>query len=105
MHTLDKHPLDAHRIRRMPRQFGAVDRLLVYRGWTRHLRLEELALYVLLLCVGDAEGLSYYSDRRIAELLNLAPCDVASARETLRRKGFILYQAPLYQVLDLPEAP
>lgn len=105
MNGLIKHPVDPNRIRALPRQFGAVDRHLIYHAWTRHLNLEELAVYVFLVCVGDAEGLSYYSDRRIAELLNLEPRQVGEARETLRLKGLILYQRPLYQLLDLPERP
>jgi len=105
MNVLEKHPVDAARIRRMPRQFGAVDRGLVYRCWTRQLSLEAVALYVMLVCVADAQGLSYYSDRRIGELLNVEPSQVVSARELLLHRGLILYQRPMYQLLDLPEAP
>lgn len=105
MNGLIKHPLDPKRIRQIPRQFGAMDRRLVYQAWTRRMSQEELALYVFLICVGDLEGLSYYSDRRAAELLNLDARDVGVARDALCRKGLILYRAPLYQVLDLPEAP
>lgn len=105
MKGLIKHPLDPDRIRPVPRQFGALDRGLVYRAWSRHLSLEELALYVFLICVGDPQGLSYYSDRRIAELRPLEPWQVGAVRETLCHKGLILYQAPLYQLLELPEAP
>lgn len=105
MNVLEKHPVDAGRVRKMPRQFGAVDRGLVYRGLTQQLSLEALALYVLLVCVADAQGLSYYSDRRIGELLNVESSEVVSARERLLRRGLILYQRPMYQVLDLPEAP
>ena len=64
-----------------------------------------MALYVFLVCVADTQGLSYYSDRRIAELLNLRPSEVISARELLLYKGLLLYQRPIYQVLDLPERP
>jgi hypothetical protein len=102
---LIKHPVDPLRIRPMPRQFGAVDRRLVYGDWTRRLSLEALALYVFLICVADEQGLSYYSDRRIGELLSLDPSDVVQARERLLGQGLILYQRPLYQVLDLPERP
>ena len=105
MQGLVKHPLDPNRIRQIPRQFGALDRRLVYQAWTRRISLEELALYVFLICVADPEGLSYYSDRRIGQLLNLHPRDIAPLRDRLLQNGLILYRKPLYQVLDLPEAP
>lgn len=103
MNGLVKHPVDPNRVRSIPRQFGALDRGLVYRCWTRRLDLEALALYVFLVCVADTQGLSYYSDRRIGELLNLTPPHVIGARESLLRNGLILYQRPIYQILDLPE--
>ena len=53
------------------------------------------------MTVGDAQGLSYYSDRRAAELLSLNPGDVAEARQQLVRADLIAYERPLYQVLEL----
>ena len=103
MPGLTKHPIDRTRVRTMPRQFGAVDRNLVYQAWTQRLSPEALAVYVFLICVSDTEGLSYYSDRRVGELLNLPAWQIDAAREVLRQQGLILYQQPLYQVLALPE--
>ena len=105
MRGLVKQPVDPARIRRMPRQFGAVDRHLVYHGHIRRLSAAESALYLLLICVSDPAGLSYYSDRRLGELLGLEPEPLARARCGLEHKGLILYQHPFYQLLDLPPAP
>ena len=99
-----KQPVDEQRIRRMPRQFGAVDRELVYRGIIRKLSIEEMALYLILVCVSDVEGLSYYSDQRLATLLGIDTGLVKRARAGLLAKGMILYKPPLYQLLNLPEA-
>jgi hypothetical protein len=105
MHGLVKRPVDPARIRRIPRQFGAIDRNLIYRNYVGRLGLAELALYALLVCVSDTQGLSYYSDRRVCELLPLEPELLARARYALVHLGLILYQPPIYQLLDLPEGP
>jgi hypothetical protein len=102
MRGLVKHPVDRARIRRMPRQFGAVDRNLVYRGLIRGLSPLEISLYLVLVCVGDLQGLSYYSDRRLGELLD-APCGmIAAARDELVRRRLVLYSHPIYQLLEVP---
>jgi len=87
----------------MPRQFGAVDRDFVFCEHIRRLSPEETALYTLLVCVSDPQGLSYYSDRRLGELLGVSKEAVLRARLGLLRNRLILYQRPFYQLLDLPE--
>ena len=93
----------AERVRRVPGQFSWVDQRLVRVGFCRRCRPEELALYLLLLTVGDAEGLSYYADQSVARLINLPLAGVAEARAGLLRAELIAYRAPIYQVLELPE--
>jgi hypothetical protein len=73
---------------------------------------QALALYLLLVTVADSQGLSYYSDKTAARLLNLSEVDLRQARHNLLNAGLIAYQTPLYQVLSLesnlstePEAP
>jgi hypothetical protein len=105
MATLVKEPVDPRRIRRMPRQFGALDRRLVYSGLIGRLSLEEMGLYLLLVCAGDPQGLSFYSERRLGQLLGLDKESLCCARAGLEAKGLILFRYPFYQLLDLPEAP
>jgi hypothetical protein len=62
---------------------------------------QALALYVLLVCASDAQGLIYYSEPRIAHLLTLEPTTVTLARRELIGLGLIAYQKPLYQLLSL----
>lgn len=102
MPALVKLPVDPQRIRRLPRQFGAVDRNLIYGGHIRHLSPMEIGLYVVLICVADAQGLSYYSDRRLAEVLDASAAAIAAARDGLLRHGLILYRRPMYQLTELP---
>lgn len=66
---------------------------------------DALALYLFLLTVADAQGLSYYSDQSIlCRLSFFDPARLAGARAELQRLGWIAYEAPLYQVLALDVA-
>lgn len=99
-----KLPVDPNRIRHMPRQFAAVDRRLVYDRRLCGLTHAQMALYLFLHCVGDAAGLSYYSDERIGQFLRLSASQLHEARQELVRREFMLYRRPMYQLLDLPQA-
>ncbi len=103
-HPLRKLPVDPRRIRSMPRQFGAIDRNLVYRSQLPRMSLPEIALYTFLICVSDPQGLSYYSDRRLSHDLHLTTDELLRARAALVTRQFILYRTPIYQLLDLPPA-
>jgi hypothetical protein len=97
-----KRLLDARRSRKaLPRGFGWIDHRLLRDGYLGQCSPEALALYVLLVCAADAQGLSFYSDARIAQLLALAPPALSAARRQLMALGLIAYQKPLYQLLSL----
>jgi len=85
----------------VPEQFSWVDHRLVRDKFITRCSTEALALYLLLVCVGDAEGLSYYSDRSIDALISIGEASVAAARRELIKAGLIAYEYPLYQVLSL----
>jgi hypothetical protein len=53
--------------------------------------------------VGDAEGLSYYSDRSLCRELTLREGELARHRNRLVGADLLAWQAPLYQVLSVPE--
>jgi hypothetical protein len=100
---IDKHLLRADRQRQIPPSFSWVDHRLV-----RHRHLERCdhsawALYLFLVTVADAQGLSYYSEAALGRSLSLDPLRLATAREQLVRADLIAYHKPLYQVLSLPE--
>jgi len=99
-----KQPVDPNRIRRMPRQFGPLDRRLVYQKHICAMSTEALALYAFLECVSDPQGLSFYSDERICEHLHWSLNGLWDARDRLVTGGFLLYRRPIYQLLDLSEA-
>lgn len=98
-----KRVLCPERLRRVPPQFSWIDHRLVRDGQISRCTPEALALYLLLVTVGDAEGLSYYSDRTVTRLINLDEAAVVKARRSLMRAELIAYRKPLYQVLSLEE--
>jgi hypothetical protein len=62
-------------------------------------------LYLFLLTVADAQGLSYYAEPTLCQRLGFAPEQLARARAHLMRLELIAYRAPLTQVLALDRPP
>ena len=101
-----KRVLCPARVRQIPNQFSWIDQRLVRDHLISSCGADALALYLLLLTVADAQGLSYYSDQSIVSRLPfLDTRRLAQARAELLRVGWIVYEPPLYQVLalDAPE--
>jgi len=93
-----KEILLPERIRRVPRQFSWIDQELVRSRHVRRVSAEALGLYLILVTVGDSQGLSFFSDRSLSEYL----CsDIVRLRAELIRADLIAYKHPLYQVLSL----
>jgi hypothetical protein len=101
-----KRVLRPERLRRVPAQFSWIDQRLVRDGYLERCDAPALALYLMLVTVADAQGLSYYGDATICQLLSIAPERLDRSRRDLIDVGLIAYQRPLYQVLDLqPPSP
>ena len=60
-------------------------------------------MYLFLLTVADAQGLSYYSENSIAQMLSLDAVALIRARQELIGASLIAYCHPLYQVLSFDE--
>jgi hypothetical protein len=104
--TTHKRVLCPQRLRRVPPQFSWIDHRLVRDKYISRCSAQALALYLLLVTVGDDKGLSYYSDKTLCQLLPLDELALAKARQELLAAGLIAYHRPLYQVLSLePSAP
>jgi hypothetical protein len=103
---IKKRVLCAQRLRKVPPQFSWVDQRLVRQGYVERCDHAALALYLVLVTVADAEGLSYYSDASLERMLRLDHPGLCAARSELVAAGLVVYQKPLYQVLALePAAP
>jgi hypothetical protein len=100
---IKKRVLCPERLRQVPPQFSWVDQRLVRHRYVQRCEPAALALYLVLVTVADAQGLSYYSDQSLGRLLRLDPAALRGARAQLVEAGLVVYQAPLYQVLALEE--
>ena len=90
------------RLRQVPRQFSWVDQALVQRGLIDQCDARAAALYLFLVTVCDAQGMSYYGAATLAPRLRLSPQELGAARAQLIGLDLIAYQPPLYQVLAIP---
>jgi hypothetical protein len=96
-----KNPIIAGRVRRVPRHFSWIDHRLVRDRHIEKCTHQAAALYLFLVTVGDAKGLSYYGDKSIIKHLSMDQNTLDGARSNLIREGLIAWQMPLYQVLAL----
>lgn len=96
-----KQLLRPERLRQVPEQFSWIDHALVQRHLIDRCDARAAALYLFLVTVADAQGLSYYGNATLMERLHLGAEDLAAARGQLIGLELIAYQAPLYQVLAI----
>lgn len=66
-----KEPVMKNRVRKIPGSFSWIDHRLVRQRYIESCTHEQSALYLFLVCVADARGLSYYSDKSIIRQLNM----------------------------------
>ena len=96
-----REPIMPQRRRRVPPQFSWVDHRLVRDGHVQGRSAPALALYLFLVAVADADGLSWYSEEALCRQLSCEAAQLQSARAELQQAGLIAYRQPIYQVLDL----
>jgi hypothetical protein len=96
-----REPIVPQRRRRVPPQFSWVDHRLVRDGHVQGRSARALALYLFLVTVADADGLSWYSEETLCGQLACSGPQLESARAELQQATLIAYRKPLYQVLDL----
>ncbi|RLB98589.1 MAG: hypothetical protein DRH34_13690 [Deltaproteobacteria bacterium] len=96
-----KEPILKQRIRKTPTSFSWVDHRLVRQRYIESCTHAQSALYLFLVCVSDARGLSYYSDKSIIKKLDMDVQSLREARAGLVKNSLIAWQMPIYQVLSL----
>lgn len=103
---INKVPILNNRIRLIPKSFGWIDHRLVRDRHIEKISHPGAALYLFLVCVADARGLSYYGDTALMERISMTRDTFFHAREELMDLGLIAWERPLYQVLSLvPASP
>jgi hypothetical protein len=96
-----KRVLRPERLRQVPPQFSWIDQRLVRDRHLEHCDAQALALYLVLVTVADAQGLSYYGEASLTRLLSISAARLSQARADLIRLDLVAYERPLYQVLSL----
>jgi hypothetical protein len=102
---INKHLLRPQRLRHIPPSFSWVDHRLVRHEYLARAGHAAWTLYLFLVTVADAQGLSFYSDAAIGRRLIMDQPSLSAARAQLIQADLIAYRKPLYQVLSLPEDP
>jgi len=96
-----KRPILTNRIRRVPSQFSWIDHRIVRDRHIERLTHPAATLYLFLVAVSNAEGLSWYGDESIMNRLSMDKELLHEARLCLIQNGMIAWRDPLYQVLSM----
>ena len=98
---VSKQPIFPEGVRQVPKQFSWLDHRLIRDHHIEQCSHPAAALYLFLVTVCDARGLSYYTDDSITRHLSMDRITLDKARQNLIRIGLIAWRKPLYQVLSL----
>ena len=83
--------------------FSWIDHRFLREGFDQGLTRLEKLFYFVLVAVSNQDGVSFYSEARLAELLDIRfPHELDGARKELVARDLIAYEGGIYQVLDLP---
>jgi len=96
-----KRVLQPQRLRRVPEHFSWIDHALVQRHLIDRCDARAAALYLFLVTVADAQGLSYYGSAALTQRLHLSTEELGAARQQLIELDLVAFEAPLYQVLTI----
>lgn len=103
---LSRAPIVPKRVRRIDGQgFAFVPNRFVREGFFVSLTRDELALYLLLVLVGDRNGVSFYHYDSLCSILELPAERYLNVRNALIAKDLIAYDGSRFQVLSLPPKP
>src|ERR1700694_3713406 len=85
--------------------FSWIDHRFLREGFDQGLSRLEKLLYFVLVAVSNQDGVSFYSDARLAELLDIRfSHELEAARNELVARDLIAYEDGIYQVLDLRDS-
>jgi len=101
--SIEKNPIDPHRIRKITGSFAFIEHRFLRDGFWASLDHHQLLLYLFLIIVADRNGLSYYSYDKICTLLRICVDEYILARNALIDKDLLAFDGNLFQVLSLPE--
>jgi len=80
-----------------------VDHRLVRDRYIERLSHKAAALYLFLVTVSDAQGISYYSDATLMKRLCMDGEALDGARHELIRVELVAWKKPIYQILPIED--
>jgi hypothetical protein len=103
MPKLRPQPPRPDRRRSIRGSFSWMDHRFLREGFDEGLTRLEKLFYFVLVAVSNQDGVSFYSDARLAELLDIRFLhELEAARNELMARDLVAYVGGIYQVLDLP---
>ena len=97
-------PLVPERVRKTGNQgFSFIPNRFLRDGFFAALKPDELVLYLLLVLVGNRQGMSYYYYDSLCQILGWHVERYLNARNALIDKDMIAFDGTQTQVLELPE--
>ncbi len=93
------------RIRSINGGFGWVDHRLVRDRYVQRCSPVALAVYLFLITVSDADGISYWGKSALCDRLQIGKAELNHAQAELEAADLIAYEKPIWQVLQLPINP
>lgn len=94
------------RIRSIGGSFSWIDHRFLRQEFDQGLTRLEKLLYFVLIAVSNKDGVSFYSDERLWEVLEIRHShELTGARNELVARDLIAFKDGIYQVLDLPPRP
>jgi hypothetical protein len=106
MYKKKPQPPQPARIRSIHGSFSWIDHRFFRQGFDHGLTRMEKLFYLVLIAVSNQDGVSFYSDDRLGEFLDIRHRhELTSARDELVARDLIAFQDGIYQVLELPPRP
>jgi hypothetical protein len=100
---IEKLPPAPHLVRVLPNSYGWVDHRLLRKKILKKLTVNAMALYLILVCAADSNGVSFYGDTLLCCIIGITSNDLLDARNCLVENGLIIWERPFYQLLDLSD--
>lgn len=101
MSEIARVPVCPDRVREVPRGFSWVDHRLVREHYIEKCSHAALALYLFVVTVSDARGVSWWSERSLAARLGMEVDRLRQARAELQAAELVAYEHRVWQVLPL----
>lgn len=106
MLNIRPQPPQPNRIRSIHGSFSWIDHRFLRQGFDRGLTRLEKLLYFVLIAVSNRDGVSFYSEERLWEVLDIRHGhELIGARDELVARDLIAFKDGICQVLDLPPGP